>query len=146
LLRAEERLSRQGSKAHKCYVSNLMYADPRWLQPRFQEEWNAVILCEVIEHLSPEQLEMAMRTLGTQVKTKQIILTTPNRAWNPVLMEEVTSRHDDHQFEWTVEEATKWCEAFCARYNYTFKLDTIGRVLQELGSPSIGIIFSKKGN
>jgi 2-polyprenyl-3-methyl-5-hydroxy-6-metoxy-1,4-benzoquinol methylase len=145
LLRAEERLSRQGSKRHKCYVSNLMYADPRWLQPRFREEWDAIILCEVIEHLSPEQLEMAVRNLGTQVRTKQIILTTPNRAWNPVLMEEVDKRHDDHQFEWTTTEAEEWCRSFCSRYNYTYKLDTIGRVLNNLGSPSIGIIFAKKG-
>lgn len=144
LLRAEERLSRQRCDLHKCYVSNLMYADPRWLQPRFQEEWDAVVMCEVIEHLSPVQLEMAMRNLGKHVKTQKIVLTTPNREWNSFLMDEVTKRHDDHQFEWTIAEAEQWCKGFAARFGYEFVISTIGRELHGFGSPSIGIILSKK--
>lgn len=141
LLRANDRLERTGSKKHNIYVSNLIYADPRWLQPKFQSHWDATVLCEVIEHLTPIQLEQTMRNLGRQLKTKKIILTTPNRSWNPFLGDDIDKRHDDHQFEWTLEEATTWATSFAARYALTFSIAPIGRELVGFGSPSIGLVF-----
>ena len=144
LLRANDRLERSGSKKHNIYISNLIYADPRWLQPRFQSHWDATVLCEVIEHLTAVQLEQTMRNLGGQLKTKKIILTTPNRSWNQFLGDHIDRRHADHQFEWTLEEATAWAATFSARYNLTYTVAPIGRELVGFGSPSIGLVFQTK--
>ena len=103
-----------------------------------------VLKSNVIEHLSPVQLEQTMRNLGRQVKTQKIVLTTPNRSWNAFLGDDIEKRHDDHQFEWNLNEAHQWASEFASRFNLTYQIAPIGRELTGFGSPSIGLIFQAK--
>lgn len=91
------------------------------------------MLIEVIEHLKPEDVDRAVRTIFGFYKPKSIVISTPNSEFNHLLRQPGESptkfRHYDHKFEWTRQEFVFWCAEICKQFpNYGFYLDGVGHL------------------
>lgn len=68
---------------------------------------DAMIVSEVIEHLEKSDRAELMEQIASVWQPKHLFLTTPNRAYNPILgLEEGTLRHKDHRIEYVQEQFT----------------------------------------
>ncbi|KAH9063898.1 hypothetical protein EDB87DRAFT_1681047 [Lactarius vividus] len=103
---------------------------------------DCVIATEVIEHLSEDVLTSFAPILLGNYAPRLLLLTTPSydfnacfsapgdRKWgfpDPTLRTDRVFRHDDHKFEWTVDECVAWCRAVAADWGYEVIIDGIGR-------------------
>lgn len=62
---------------------------------------DVLVLSEVIEHLLPEDRHVLIENVATLWRAKRVILTTPNRGYNPVWgIPDGTLRHKDHKVEY----------------------------------------------
>lgn len=79
-------------------------------------------MIEVIEHLPPQQVELACRTIFGYYKPRFVLITTPNREFNHLLSRDETNRdqfrHYDHKFEWTRAQFQQWAQGICGQYPY----------------------------
>lgn len=146
LLKAKTRLRfdqmpSQKKEKIKLFQSSIFYRDKRL------QGFDAVVLMEVIEHLEFNRLETFEKVLFEFIKPRYIILTTPNREYNIVWEKHLKGklRHDDHRFEWTRKEFTQWGNSIAKKYAYDLEFFPIGKDLEDIGSPSQGVIF-KYGN
>jgi len=105
----------------------------------------AVIL-EVIEHIDPDRLIDLEKVVFKFARPVNVILTTPNREYNPVYGLENPSeyRHPDHRFEWSRDQFTSWVERVGSDYDYSVTLQSIGDVHSEFGSPTQMAVFKHK--
>ena len=147
LIKAKYRIERLHTQTPvRFLLSNLIYCDPRYQAPAYQAAWDAVVLCEVIEHFEPIELEQTLRNIFRYIRTQKLVLTTPNRLWNSLLGTDGEManqlRHADHKFEWTLPEAQAWATATAVRFGKQVTLEPVGRVFQTYGSPTIGIVFT----
>ncbi|KAI9141811.1 hypothetical protein BKA69DRAFT_1124508 [Paraphysoderma sedebokerense] len=94
---------------------------------------DAVVLCEVIEHLDPPVLAKLPQTLFEFYKPKLLIITTPNKEFNRNFpnMSANGLRIDDHRFEWTREEFRMWCSAQAQVYSYDVRYTGVGTTQQK---------------
>jgi len=70
-----------------------------------------VILTEVIEHSPLAESEELIKDLTNFDKLGKLVLTTPNKEFNQFyLFDDSELRHDDHDFEFTKSEFSKWLE------------------------------------
>ena len=85
------------------------------------EDHDAAVLVEVIEHIEPQRLDTVEEVLFGCAKPRVVIMTTPNREYNPLFegLREGALRHRDHKFEWTRAEFKAWAEKAASRYGYT---------------------------
>ena len=147
LIKAKYRIERLHTQTPvRFLLSNLIYCDPRYQAPAYQAAWDAVVLCEVIEHFEPIELEQTLRNIFRYIRTQKLVLTTPNRLWNSLLGTDGEManqlRHADHKFDWTLPEAQAWATATAVRFGKQVTLEPVGRVFQTYGSPTIGIVFT----
>jgi 3' terminal RNA ribose 2'-O-methyltransferase Hen1 len=109
------------------------------------EGFDAAALVEVIEHLDPDRLAAAERTVFALARPGTVVLTTPNVEYN-VRFERLPAgrlRHRDHRFEWTRSELAAWAEGVAARHGYTVRFLPVGEVDPELGPPTQMAVFSR---
>lgn len=68
--------------------------------------FDVATVVEVIEHLDPPRLGAFERTLFGHARPRTVVLTTPNREYNPLFptLPAGALRHRDHRFEWTRAE------------------------------------------
>ena len=121
---------------------SLVYRDARL------REFDAAAVVEVIEHLDPHRLAAFERVLFEFAHPATVILTTPNREWNAVFVEEGEEgrmRHTDHRFEWSRAEFSAWCETVAERFGYAFTIEGVGGEHEEYGPPSQMAVFSARG-
>lgn len=97
---------------------------------------DAVLLVEVVEHLDPERLALAMDALFAS-RPPLVVITTPNRDYN-VLYELAPNamRHPDHRFEWTRAEFEQWAADIALAHGYAVDLRPIGDVDADHGPPT----------
>ena len=106
---------------------------------------DAIALVEVVEHLDPERLPLAMRALMAS-RPRALVVTTPNREHNAAFgLAEGALRHPDHRFEWTRAEFVAWAEALAAEHGYRAAHRAIGEAHPELGPPTQMAILSREG-
>jgi 3' terminal RNA ribose 2'-O-methyltransferase Hen1 len=108
------------------------------------EGFDAVALVEVIEHIDPDRLESVERVVFGCAKPQMVVVTTPNREYNAKFegMKPGEMRHADHRFEWTRAEFTAWAGQVVQQFGYSVRIEPLGEVDAELGSPSQMAIFS----
>lgn len=117
---------------------SVLYRDARWRQV------DAALLIEVIEHLEPFQLERLGRTLFGEQQPELVVITTPNREYNPVFgLLPHQLRHGDHRFEWSRQEFGQWCARMAAAYGYAWELRPIGDADPEHGPPTQMAVFTR---
>ena len=97
---------------------------------------DACLLIEVVEHIDPERLPLAMRALFAS-RPRAVVITTPNREHNPVLgLAEAELRHPDHRFEWSRPEFEVWASALGTQEGYSVAFRPVGDVDAERGPPT----------
>lgn len=115
---------------------SLMYRDERL------HGFDACTIVEVIEHLDPPRLAAFERVVFQFAEPKTVLLTTPNREYNPVYeLDEL--RHSDHRFEWTRAEFQDWANRVAISYGYSVRFEGIGEAHPMFGEPSQMAVFSK---
>lgn len=108
-----------------------------------------IVASEVIEHLPPRAFAAFAPVLLGYYAPRLLLLTTPSYAFNRLFIPPSPStpeeedlwltwgypsptqpgrrmRHDDHQFEWTPDEARVWCTAAGDAWGYDFKMSGVG--------------------
>ncbi|MEQ1822311.1 MAG: 3' terminal RNA ribose 2'-O-methyltransferase Hen1 [Fimbriimonadaceae bacterium] len=115
---------------------SLMYRDDRL------HGFDACTIVEVVEHLDPPRLAAFEKVVFQYASPKAVLLTTPNREYNPVYeIEEL--RHTDHRFEWTRSEFEVWATRVAETFGYQVRIEGIGTPHETYGSPSQLAVFSK---
>ena len=122
----------------KTLWGSLFYFDER-LQGK-----DAIILCEVIEHIDEDRLPKAMDTILHAYRPGALIITTPNREYNDVYEMEERFRHTDHRFEWTRAEFQQWCLERNNQEFYGLQFEGIGEEHDLQGHPTQMCIFTRK--
>lgn len=82
------------SKSGKLFFSDRI--------PSFDTDDIAVLMIEVIEHMSKEEAKKLLQEV-IKLNPKRIILSTPNRNFNKIYAIQ-GFRHEDHQFEFSFDE------------------------------------------
>lgn len=143
LLRASERLHLDRlSDAERARIQlfhgSLVYGDPRLTG------WDAITAIEVIEHLDPFRLGALERVVFAEAKAPRIVLTTPNREYNPRYgLADGQLRHGDHRFEWSRAELADWAQGVARRHGYAVALSGIGAVDPTVGAPTQLAVFTR---
>jgi hypothetical protein len=101
-----------------------------------------IVATEVIEHLPENVVDDFAPVLLGNYAPRLLLLTTPtfdfnerfsapgDRNWgflDPTGRTSRIFRHDDHKFEWTVDECVKWCKAAGENWGYDVIIKGIGR-------------------
>lgn len=105
---------------------------------------DVALLVEVIEHIEPEHLELAMHNMLGYCQPRHLIVTTPNVEYN-ALFETLPAdrmRHHDHRFEWDRHTFQQWATTHSARYGYTVRFEDVGDLHDTLGAQTQLAIFS----
>ncbi|MEL6790443.1 MAG: 3' terminal RNA ribose 2'-O-methyltransferase Hen1 [Pseudomonadota bacterium] len=123
------------------YRGSLVYEDDRL------EDYDAITLVEVIEHVDPERLDALERVVFKSARPGSVIVTTPNIEFNATFeaMTPGELRHGDHRFEWTRAEFESWAEGVGQRQGFVVTFEPIGDVHPEFGPPTQMAIFERGG-
>lgn len=123
----------------KLLHGSLMYRDKRL------EGFDAAAVVEVIEHLDPPRLAAFERVVFECARPRTVVLTTPNREYNPVweTLPAGQFRHADHRFEWTRQEFQEWANGVAGRFGYTVRFVPIGDDHAEYGPPTQMGVFER---
>lgn len=124
---------------------DLLRPNPRLAvcQASFEEaDWctqpvDAAVLLETIEHIEPNRLSRVERALFQVVRPGLVLITTPNREYNPLHgLAEGERRHPGHYFEWSREQFRRWCDGVARRQGYRADYRDIGPYAAGYGSSS----------
>jgi 3' terminal RNA ribose 2'-O-methyltransferase Hen1 len=143
LARAKERLrfdrmtEREKARIH-LFHGSLLYRDKRL------SGYDACAAVEVVEHIDPSRLAIFAKVVFGHVRSRTIVLTTPNREYNEKygLARDTALRHEDHRFEWTRAEFRAWAERAAAEYGYAVRFAGIGDADPVYGTPSQMAVFT----
>jgi len=119
--------------------SSLFYRDERLLHK------DALVLCEVIEHIERERVDQVISTTLSYYKPTYFIFSTPNYEYNDIYGLEGAFRHNDHRFELTRNEFRSLVEHHANENNYSFEIIGIGEEDENLGFPTQMAVLKKKG-
>lgn len=109
------------------------------------KNYDAAVLLETIEHIEPDQLSKIENTVFGAARPDLVVITTPNRDYNPVLgVPEHRLRHPDHRFEWGLQKFRHWCEGIATRNGYTARFKHIGGAHPVLGGPTQMAVMRKR--
>jgi small RNA 2'-O-methyltransferase len=98
---------------------------------------DAVAMVETIEHLDPQRLAAAEQTVFGQLQPATVVVTTPNREYNPLLgLEDGRLRDPDHRFEWDRARFRAWATGVARRHGHTVRIAGIGEPHPNLGPPT----------
>ena len=118
---------------------SLLYRDKRL------EGFDAAALVEVVEHLDPPRLRAAERVVFEFARPGTVIITTPNRDYNPKweTLPAGKFRHRDHRFEWSRAEFQTWANDVAVRHGYQARFLPVGAEDTALGAPTQMGIFTR---
>ncbi|ESK93957.1 rna methylase hua enhancer 1 [Moniliophthora roreri MCA 2997] len=125
-----------------------------------------IVATEVIEHLPPEIFAFFAPVLLGIYSPRLLLLTTPSYTFNarftspdtrrtgfpdPTGRTDRVFRHDDHKFEWTIEEFKEYCGREAKEWGYEVEFGDIGRPIEmdpfdrdaELGGASQVAVFRR---
>ena len=107
--------------------------------------FDAATLVETIEHLPAEQLAAVERVVFASWQPTLLIVTTPNREYNPLYgLADGEFRDPDHRFEWDRARFRRWARAIAERQDYTVRFSDVGDTDPELGAPSQMAVFERR--
>jgi SAM-dependent methyltransferase len=93
------------------------------------------LLVETIEHLPAQRLGEVERAVFGCFRPRSVLLTTPNRDYNPLHgMRPNARRHPDHQFEWGRARFREWARGVASRNRYQVGFFDVGECDPELGA------------
>lgn len=119
------------------FQSALTYADDRIAG------FDAAVLMEVIEHVDPSRLGALESVVFGSAAPGAVVVTTPNREYNPRYPGLTGMRHPDHRFEWDRAEFAEWASRVAATYGYAVDHRGIGDPDPEVGTPTQMAVFTR---
>lgn len=134
-----ERLPPKQKERIELIHGSLTYRDQRLAG------FDAAAVIEVVEHLDPPRLSAFERVLFEFARPKTIVLTTPNREYNPKweTLPAGQLRHVDHRFEWTRAEFQTWAMRVAEQHRYTVRFLPVGPEDPAVGPPTQMGIFDR---
>lgn len=106
--------------------------------------FDAATLIETIEHIDPGQLSQVERAVFGHYRPGEVIITTPNGEYNPLLgLGPGDKRDPDHRFEWPRDRFRRWCLGIAGRQGYQVRFSGIGEADEQLGSPTQAARFAR---
>jgi SAM-dependent methyltransferase len=115
------------------------YAEP---QPALTG-FDMAAMVETIEHVKPNDLSRVEFSVFGQMRPRQLLMTTPNREYNPLLgLAPGEFREPDHKFEWDRQKFMHWSRGVARRNGYSVRFAGIGDSHPELGSPTQTATFT----
>lgn len=136
-LRLEQMSERQAERV-ELFQSALTYEDERYAG------FDAAVLMEVVEHVDPPRLEALERVVFGAARPGAVVVTTPNRDYNPLYESLEGMRHPDHRFEWTRAELAEWSDRVATTYGYRVERRGIGDADEVLGAPTQLALFTRR--
>ncbi|XP_031431225.1 small RNA 2'-O-methyltransferase isoform X2 [Clupea harengus] len=88
--------------------------------------FDLVTCIELIEHLHLEEVERFTEVLFGFMAPSNVIVSTPNADYNPLLPGLVGFRHHDHKFEWSRKEFQLWALRLCDLFGYIVSFTGVG--------------------
>lgn len=145
LERAKERLHLDEMAPRQKERIQLLHGALTYRDQRL-EGFDAAALVEVIEHLDENRLATLVRVVFEFARPTTVILTTPNRDYNPLFetLDAGSFRHSDHRFEWNRAEFQDWAAHVAENHQYEVNFKPIGEEHAEFGAPSQMAIFNTK--
>lgn len=109
--------------------------------------FDAAVMVETIEHLSPQRLSAVERAVFAGCRPKTVIVTTPNREYNVLHgIPDGILRHPDHRFEWTRAKFRRWADGVARRNGYKVEFEDLGAVDPVHGSSTQMATFALTQN
>lgn len=109
------------------------------------EGCEAVTLVEVIEHMDPTRLAVLEETLFGWLRPRIVLITTPNRDYNPLYgLHPGEFRDPDHRFEWSRGRFRAWALRLAKRNDYELRLAGIGEAHPDLGCPTQAAVLTRR--
>lgn len=105
--------------------------------------YDAAVLMEVIEHVDPPRLPALERVVFGVARPGAVVVTTPNREYNPLYDGVGHSRHADHRFEWDRSEFAEWAGRVGAAHGYSVARSGIGEPDPAAGHPTQMAVFTR---
>ncbi|KAJ7592978.1 hypothetical protein C8J56DRAFT_929997 [Mycena floridula] len=108
-----------------------------------------IVSSEVIEHLPPDIFPYFAPVLLGVYHPKILLITTPSYTFNsrftapnapksarkgfpdPTGRTDRVFRHDDHKFEWTVDEFNTWCHQVALEWGYKVLTSDLGKAMEK---------------
>ena len=95
------------------------------------------VMIETIEHNPLRDLSKIEQNVFSQLKPRQLIMTTPNADYNPIYgLSAGQYRDPDHKFEWGRAKFRQWAGGIARRHGYKLSFSGIGEPDPELGHPT----------
>lgn len=105
--------------------------------------FDAAAMVETIEHVQPQQLSEVERAVFGTYKPGTLVLTTPNREYNPLFdLAPGEFREPDHKFEWPRTRFRQWVTGVANRNGYRVRIGGIGEEHPDFGHPTQTAIFT----
>lgn len=115
------------------------YAEPHPALAGFE----MAAMVETIEHVKPNDLSRVEHAVFGQMRPHRLIMTTPNREYNPLLgLAPGEFREPDHKFEWDRQKFMQWSRGVAGRNGYSVRFAGIGEADPELGAPTQTATFT----
>ncbi|MEU5874038.1 3' terminal RNA ribose 2'-O-methyltransferase Hen1 [Glycomyces sp. NPDC047369] len=135
------RLDRAGERRRervRLIQGSVVYRDKRFAGH------DAAVLMEVIEHLDPGRLPAMERVVFGDARPRTVVVTTPNAEFNARYgLGGNDMRHADHRFEWDRAAFAAWAAAVADRYGYRVRIEGVGTVDPEAGTPTQMGVFDR---
>jgi 3' terminal RNA ribose 2'-O-methyltransferase Hen1 len=141
LLKVKDRLRYDEMSPRKKEQLTLLQGSLTYRDKRL-EGYDAAAVVEVVEHIDPDRLEAFAQALFGCARPKTVVLTTPNREYNPHYdLPDKAMRHSDHRFEWTRAEFADWVASVGTQYGYRWTISPIGEPDEATGAPCQMAVF-----
>lgn len=106
--------------------------------------FDTAAMVETIEHIDPDRLSTVERAVFGCYRPKTLVMTTPNREYNPLLnMRPGKRRHSDHRFEWDRAKLADWAAGVARRNGYTVTVGGVGVAHPTLGCATQIAVFKR---
>jgi small RNA 2'-O-methyltransferase len=107
--------------------------------------FDAAVLLETIEHIDAGYLPRVERAVFVGMRPSLVLVTTPNREYNPVHgLARGERRHPGHRFEWTRAQFRNWADGVALRTGYQVVYQDLGWPQPDIGGSSQMASFSMK--
>lgn len=120
----------------QVFHGSLMYRDVRL------RGFEVCVASEVIEHLDPPRLRTFEQVIFGDAQPEKVLITTPNRDYNAV-WDVAAMRHEDHRFEWNLEELKAWADRVAEEFGYKTSIEGLGEQHETYGFPSQLAVFTR---
>ncbi|XP_034564306.1 small RNA 2'-O-methyltransferase isoform X2 [Notolabrus celidotus] len=104
----------------ELYQGSVTQNDPRL------RGFHLVTSIELIEHLTLPDVERFSEVVFGYMIPAEVIISTPNSEYNPLLPGLRGFRHSDHKFEWTRAEFQSWAVKVSSEYGYEVEFTGVG--------------------